>query len=201
MAPRKYSLGKRAAAVEETRQRILEAAAALFLEQGILSTSMQDVARRADVAPGTVLNHFSTNDDLAQAVVTRLTTTLRVPTEEVFHGLRTLQERTEKLARELAAFYRRSEPWYRVYERERDKVPALAEGETLFFEGIDRLVRLALGPLSRNETVVSVLMALTNPSVFGVLRGRGLSAEDAANLMAEVLQPWLERKLVEGGEK
>jgi AcrR family transcriptional regulator len=58
--PRSYSMGRRTQAVTATRQRILDAALALYQEQGIAAATMQDVARRADVAPGTVANHFRT---------------------------------------------------------------------------------------------------------------------------------------------
>ena len=54
MSPRKYSMDKRKAAVEETRQRILEATLALHAEKGIFGTSWQDIAKRADVSVATL---------------------------------------------------------------------------------------------------------------------------------------------------
>jgi AcrR family transcriptional regulator len=102
MSPRKYTLGKRTVAIAETRQRIIDAAIAIYQEKGISNTSMQDVARRADVAPGTVLNHFPTPDDIVSAVVVHLTTVLRVPGEEIFVGLNTVDQRIAKLIREIA---------------------------------------------------------------------------------------------------
>ena len=51
-------MDKRRAAVEETRQRILEATLALHTEKGIFGTSWQDIAKRADVSVGTVYKHF-----------------------------------------------------------------------------------------------------------------------------------------------
>ena len=64
MAPRKYTMDKRKAAVEETRQRILEATLALHSEKGIFGTSWQDIAHRADVSVGTVYKHFPSLDEL-----------------------------------------------------------------------------------------------------------------------------------------
>ena len=58
MSPRKYTMDKRKAALEETRQRILEATLALHSEKGIFGTSWQDIAHRADVSVGTVYKHF-----------------------------------------------------------------------------------------------------------------------------------------------
>jgi AcrR family transcriptional regulator len=63
MAPRKYDLGKRAEAVEETRRRIIQATFELHGEKGVVATSMQDVAERADVALRTVYYHYPTVDD------------------------------------------------------------------------------------------------------------------------------------------
>ena len=61
--PRKYDLGRRAAAAEQTRRRIVDATVALHAEQGIVATTYKDIAQRADVGVGTVYNHFPTVDD------------------------------------------------------------------------------------------------------------------------------------------
>jgi AcrR family transcriptional regulator len=193
MAPRKYTLGKRKIAVAETRQRIIDAAVALYQEKGISNTSMQDVARKADVAPGTVLNHFPVPDDLVAAVVIHLTAVLEVPKEEIFAGLHTVEQRVAKLVRELAAFYERSDPWYRIHERDKHQVKALAEGEASFRDTVDNQVRMALGHLSTDDRTVAIVTALINPGVLGVLRGRGLSMEAAADVVVDLLLLWLGR--------
>ena len=60
-------MDKRKAAVQETRQRIVEATLALHAEKGIFGTSWQDIARRADVSVGTVYKHFPSLDELVPA--------------------------------------------------------------------------------------------------------------------------------------
>ena len=67
MTPRKYTMDKRKAAVQETRQRIVEATLALHAEKGIFGTSWQDIAHRADVSVGTVYKHFPSLDELVPA--------------------------------------------------------------------------------------------------------------------------------------
>ena len=67
LTPRKYSMDKRKAAAEQTRQRILEATLALHSEKGIFGTSWQDIARRADVSVNTVYKHFPSLDELVPA--------------------------------------------------------------------------------------------------------------------------------------
>ena len=90
------------------------------------ATTMQDIARRADVAPGTVANHFGSLDALAAEVITRILGDLQMPTPDVFDGVDGLADRINLLVHELAAFFERSEPvvasltaraWRRVVDR------------------------------------------------------------------------------------
>jgi AcrR family transcriptional regulator len=193
MAPRKYTLGKREITVAETRQRIIDAAMAIYQEKGISNTSMQDVARKADVAPGTVLNHFPTPDDLVEAVVVQLTAVLSVPGEEIFVGLHTVDQRVAKLVCELATFYERSNSWYQIHKQDRDRVKALAEGEAHFFGMINALVRMALDPLDADKKTVAIVTALINPSMLGTLRGMGFSTGAASDIVVDLLLLWLGR--------
>jgi AcrR family transcriptional regulator len=48
----------------ETRQRILDAAFALFVDQGFDATTIDEIAERADVAPRTFFRYFATKDAL-----------------------------------------------------------------------------------------------------------------------------------------
>ena len=64
------------------RERILEAAEAVFADQGA-SASTEAVAARAGVAIGTVFRHFPTKDDLLKAVVMNLLTRLLADAEEL----------------------------------------------------------------------------------------------------------------------
>ena len=63
-----------------TRARIVRAAAALFVEQGIHATTVADIARRAGVAVGLLYRHFKTKEELLATIVTdsrdRLETTI-----------------------------------------------------------------------------------------------------------------------------
>lgn len=46
------------------RQRIIDAATALVMEQGVKGTSLADIARAAQISKGTLFYHFSAKDDL-----------------------------------------------------------------------------------------------------------------------------------------
>lgn len=61
-------MSSRATAAEDTRERIRTAALALFAERGVEATSLREVARRAEVAPGLVGHYFGSKDGLHEAV-------------------------------------------------------------------------------------------------------------------------------------
>lgn len=185
---------RRAESVAETRRRVVDAALELYLSRGVGRTSMLAVATRADVAPGTVLNHFPTPDALAAAAIERLRDQLRVPAPRALRELPTLRERVVCLSRELASFYERSEGWYRVYQVEEGSLPAWDRARDEFFHEVDALIRAALGPLDSDGPAVSAVSAVLGPSVSGELRRRGLASEEAADLLAGLLVPWLERR-------
>src|SRR5918911_4824363 len=69
MSPRDYRLGRRAEAIEQTRQRILAAARELLVRDDYRSTSVDEVARVADVARATVYYQFGSKAGLLEAVV------------------------------------------------------------------------------------------------------------------------------------
>ena len=62
----------RNAAMELTRERILEIAGAQFLERPYEDVTLRGVARDAGVALQTVVNHFGAKEDLFMACVERL---------------------------------------------------------------------------------------------------------------------------------
>jgi len=54
---------------EAKRQQILDAAINLFMEQGYAATSMELIAKNADVSKQTVYSHFGNKDDLFSASI------------------------------------------------------------------------------------------------------------------------------------
>ena len=49
----------------EIRERIVKAALALFQTRGFDATTTKAIARKADIAEGTVFNYFRSKDDIA----------------------------------------------------------------------------------------------------------------------------------------
>jgi AcrR family transcriptional regulator len=54
---------------EATRLAIETSAVSLFLEQGYHATSMRQIAERADLALGGIYNHFSSKDEIFEAII------------------------------------------------------------------------------------------------------------------------------------
>jgi AcrR family transcriptional regulator len=192
--PRPYRLGRRAAPKAEVRERIVKAALAIYAERGLSGASNLSIAKAADVAPATVRNHFPGSGDLAKAVFAEMLEELRIPTPEIFDGLRTLRDRVERLARELAAFYERSEPWWRAYEREPELISAWSGGVDQYYADIERLMKGGLGDLSSDDRSLAVVASVIGPPTFFALRGRGFSSDEAVGMTLELALPWLEQR-------
>ena len=147
--PRPYRLGRRAAPKAEMRDRIIAAALAIYRERGLagasnLASPRRPMSRRPPSATISRSRAIS-----PRAVFADMLVELRIPTPAIFDGLSTPRRtRVERLAGELAAFYERSEPWWRAYEREPELISAWSGGVDQYYADIERLMRAALGDLS-----------------------------------------------------
>lgn len=66
------STGRRERKKQELRERILDAATALFSEQGLDRTTVDQIAESSDIAQTTFFNYFPSKNDLVDALVERL---------------------------------------------------------------------------------------------------------------------------------
>lgn len=78
---------------EETRERILDAALALFREQGFDDTTMRDIAEKADVATGAAYYYFRSKEDLVMAFYVRAADEARGVVPELIGQSRDLKKR------------------------------------------------------------------------------------------------------------
>lgn len=186
MAPRRYSMEVRAEQAARTRERILEAALESYRERGITATSLQNVARRADVSAGTILNHFGSAGELARVVVGRLTDAIRIPDDREW-AERGRKQRVRRLVREMFAFYDRSAPWFEIFRSELGRDPALREGEGAFWQSIAELYARVFGDALEVDRVRGAAFGLTHPATLTALRDAGLSLNDASELVADSL--------------
>ena len=195
MTPRKYSMGKRRAAVEETRRRILEATLALHSEKGIFGTSWQDIAKRADVSVATVYKHFPSVDELVPACGELVYAITRPPSledaPEIFAGARSLEKRLERLISELFDFYERGASYIETDFQER-QLPMVQEWEAHMRATIEGLTHEALSPVTPDERTVQAVSTLVDFSVFKSFMERDIPKEQAKQIMDEILLCWIE---------
>ena len=76
-----------------TRERIVEAAAAAFAEQGYRAASTRDIARRAGANQGLITYHFRTKDELWRAAADRIFGMLRTSLGERLASLESADPR------------------------------------------------------------------------------------------------------------
>jgi AcrR family transcriptional regulator len=187
-------MDKRRAAVEETRQRILEATLALHSEKGIFGTSWQDIAQRADVSVGTVYKHFPSLDELVPACGELMYAITRPPsledTQQIFAGAHSLEEHLERLISELFDFYERGASYIETDFQER-QLPAVQEWEAYWRATIEGLTREALNPVGPDERTVRAASTLIDFSVFKSFLERDIPKEEATKIMNEVLLCWI----------
>ncbi len=183
MAPRKYEIGKRTEAVEETRRRIIDATFELHNEKGVLATSIQDVAERADVALRTVYNHYPTIDNLVAGCTEKVIALLSPPTPAIFNGLTTLDERVKRLVRELFAMYERGSAMIEVARCEQSEVAGLADYVASEAAMREELVREALRPFKPHGRTVREATAITDFYVWKAFSQQGVTTRRAVDVV------------------
>jgi AcrR family transcriptional regulator len=176
--------------MDATRGRILESAIELFIERGISATTMREIGERADVAPGTLRNHFASREELEAAIVAHLVEEAPLPESTVFEGATTIDERLARLFRIAGTFFDQAARLYRMWLREpMVSGPWLAAGAR-FGERWDLLMRLALGELAADATAMTVLRAVLHPRFYEDLAPGAASATEVADLVASLVTPW-----------
>lgn len=183
-------MGERAAQLEATRERIVEAAIALYTEQGISATTLRQIGERADVAAGTLRNHFPSRELLDAAMVERLQTEAPLPDLTTFDGAGSIEERLRRLIRVAGTFLDRAARLYRMWLREPMLTGPWAEGGAAYGARWDQLMRTALGPLADDDDAMAVLRAVLHPSFFESVRAGARSTNAVSDLVTDVVAPW-----------
>lgn len=187
-------MGKRRAAVEETRRRIVEATLALHAEKGVFGTSWKDIAGRADVSVATVYKHFPTLDELVPACGALIMSITDPPSpgdaQRIFAGASSLEERIRRLVSEMFDFYERAEPYMEVGPKER-QLPAVQEWEAGMRATREALAREALRPCGPEEPTVRAVAALLDFPMFKSFRRHGVARDEAEATLNGMLLCWL----------
>jgi AcrR family transcriptional regulator len=184
-------MDRRAASAEATRLRVLEAAVRLHAEKGAAATTWLDIARRADVALGTVYRYFPGYDELIPACTTHGARLTRPPTAEMMSAGRTPKERLTRFVHELFAYYERAAPWLEHGRCDRKKLAILEAILRRRETAMEEVARQVLGASGQSPEAVAATLALTDLSVWRSLTSRQMTTAMAADLATAILTRWL----------
>jgi AcrR family transcriptional regulator len=187
MAPRGYKLTRRAGTAAATRARILDATMELYKEVGIDATKLTAVAQRADVARGTVVNHFGSSEGLLGATLDRLLAELELPDERIFEGLASRDDRVRTYVAAMIAFQERTSYLWPIFEHELAR-PAVHERELAYWAALARLQAVALGEdLAADPRANATLTSVIHPATVGTF----LWSFEQAGLDPDLARPLL----------
>ena len=188
--PRRYRLGERESGIQATRERIVDAAIELYTEDGISATTLREIGSRADVAPGTLRNHFPTRDDLDRAIVERMTAGVTLPDTSIFDDAVGVEQRLERLVRAGGVFMEQARPLYRMWLREPMLTGPWNEKGAEYGRRWDELMRSAIAPIDDDDEAFGILRAVLHPDFFDTIKAGRRSADEASSLIAAVITPW-----------
>jgi AcrR family transcriptional regulator len=201
MPPRRYRREKRQAAVDETRARIVRATMDLHHANGILATSFEDIAKRADVATATVYRHFPTLNHIVDACGALTMHTIQPPTAadapKLFAGAKSLPARVERLVREMASFYGRSQRSWVTVLRDCDRLSQLRGFIDAHRAAIEAHVREALEPIRDDlePRAVQVVCALVDYPTWQSLVDRGLQGDEVIDELCRLVLSCVKRRV------
>jgi len=184
--------------VDPTRERIIECALGLHINQGIQATTWSQIADDAGVPVETVEALFPTLDDLARSCGQHFMESLELPPHdrapEAFAGASSEHERIRRLVETAFGVYERGADGITAARRERKDVPAADEAMKELDNTFDALVVEALRPLRPDSSSVASLRALTDLEVWRTLRHRGAAADAAVDQASAAVERWLEAR-------
>lgn len=151
---------------------------------------MQAVARRAEVAPGTVLYHYPTPNELAEAVIDTWIDDFGMPTPENIDPTAPIDRRIGTLIELLYDMYLNSEQAYRIYQKSHDH-PAMVKSNQMWEENLGALLYTAMGERASDPEAMQVISVLIDPGFRGTLVSRGMSSDRAVEVATTLAVDWL----------
>jgi AcrR family transcriptional regulator len=189
VAPRSYTLGKRAGSADATRQRVIDATLELYREVGVPATTLKAVAASADVSRGTILHHFGSADGLLGAVLDRVLASLELPDPHDIEEIDDRDARVRRFVDQLIDFQNRTTHWWTLFESQMQR-PEVQQREAVYWAWFADMQRAALGPGLRDDpTANATLMSVVHPATIGTFfwafEQVGLPGEDARPLLGD----------------
>lgn len=203
--------GERPLKRERTRRQLLQAAVQVVSARGLAGTGIQEIARVAGMAPGTVYNHFRTREDIFEALAVALSTTLN---ERVVQSYQHIADGAQRMSIGMRRFLwlgETSPPWAQLFMELAGAFPqaielirpysladlrlAQSQGrfhvadeeaaiDMVFGTCLRAMARIAQGQAPAPQAYVADLLKM-------VLCGLGMAPGEAAEVMARPLPPFL----------
>lgn len=189
---RAYRMTGRAKTQDETRERIVAATMQLHDEQGVAATSFVDVAKRAGIGAATVYRHFPTLGSLVMACGAHVWQEMAPPMPEqapaIFDGLDRLEDRLRRLVDELDGFYRRGALRLSKANADRHLIPELDQFLRAVDAGVAALVREALKDEPLSDTVLQLVLSLTDFAVWGSMQRIDCDEAERRRLLTRLIR-------------
>jgi len=158
--------------IDDTKDRILNVAAKIFSKFGFQKTTVDEIARAAHKAKGSVYYYFKSKEDLFQGVVEKEFHTLR---SELVKAIDNGHDSKEKLSNyilvrmktisNLANFYEALKNDYLVYIDFVEKIRENYDNEELMF-----IKTILIGGVNNNEFEIDDVEC-TSPAILTALKG------------------------------
>ncbi|MDN3521113.1 TetR/AcrR family transcriptional regulator [Halomonas ramblicola] len=187
---RRYTQRKRAAAREETHERIVEATMQLHEEVGPRATTISAIAQRAGVQRLTVYRHFPDETAVFEACTARWLELHPPPEPAGWASCEAGEERARATLLAFYRYYRGTQRMWRAAHRDEPEVPAL-QGPMAAFRDYLREVGEGLCEgfgADRDSRLATTLQHGLAFTTWASLEAQGL--DDAA--MADLVVAWLE---------
>ncbi|HEY5698362.1 MAG TPA: helix-turn-helix domain-containing protein [Acidimicrobiales bacterium] len=167
-----------------TRERILDAALDLFVEQGVRGTTISDIERQVGLAAGTgsFYRHFPSKEVLLRAAVEREAAQCMAEVHRDRAAMALPDDPQEAFAARAAQTLRdmrRFDRLLRLLLAERDRVPELRDTIVSALGASE-----ALGPWMDDPVVLVTVAALAGYHQFGLVDGGPFSGVDEAEFIA-----------------
>ncbi len=197
--PRRYQMATRERAVQDTRQRIIDAAISLHAQRGVIATNWEEIAERASVSTATVYRHFPSLGELVPACArTAFEAGARLPSPAqaaaAFAGLTRPAPRIERLIRESCRCYELGAGWLAAARRDAKSVPALDRAVRLQERVLGVLIQAALGDAFVDAQTMSVIKALIDFPFWKALTDAGVAAEKVPRVINDLVRSRLQKR-------
>lgn len=190
VVPRPYTLKRRAARQEETRQRIVEAAIELHQTIGPTATTISEIAERAGVGRVTVYRHFPDELTLARACSGQYLERNPPPDPERWRAIADAEERLRTALRETYAYHRATQKMFSHVLADARDHPVMAPYHRHWARAVDVLLEpWPVRGRRRAPLRAAMALALSFDTWRTLSQEQGLTDPQAVGLMLRLARP------------